>query len=61
MGNSFSFSKIESYDNCRFRYKLKYVDKYYFRTENISTCYGTLIHKIEELIAKYIMSNNQIK
>lgn len=57
MGNSFSFSKIESYDNCRFRYKLKYVDKHYFSADSIATCYGKLVHKIEELIAKYIMSN----
>ena len=57
MGNSFSFSKIESYDNCRFRYKLKYVDKHYFSADSIATCYGKLVHKIEELIARYIMSN----
>lgn len=60
MGDSFSFSKIELYDNCKFKYKLKYIDKNYFPSESIATAYGSLIHKIEELIAIYIMDNKPI-
>ena len=60
MSDSFSFSKIETYDNCKFKYKLKYVDNNYFSAESISLSYGSLVHKIEELIAIYIMDNKPI-
>lgn len=54
----FSYSKLEVYNSCRWQYKLKYIDKYYAYSDSIATEFGTLVHYIEETIAKDIMANS---
>lgn len=56
----FSYSKLETYESCPFRYKLTYVDKHYIFDANIATDVGTLIHYIEETIANTLKENKPI-
>ena len=49
----YSYSKLDLYEGCGFKYKLKYLDKIQFKwTDTIATEFGTCIHSIEEDIAK---------
>ena len=51
MAENFSYSKLDLFKQCGFKYKLKYVDKHFLYDENISTALGHAIHSIEEDIA----------
>lgn len=56
----YSYSRLNTYDNCSWRYKLTYVDKHYIYSESLATELGTLIHKILELISIDIMNGTPI-
>ena len=56
----YSYSKLETYNDCPFRFKLKYIDKNFFFSPNLATEYGTLIHGIEEEIANLIKAGQPI-
>ena len=58
--NNYSYSKIDTYVQCPFKYKLKYVDGNYCYHDTVNTEVGTLIHSCEESIAKAIQSNTKI-
>mgnify|MGYP003290980765 CR=1 FL=1 len=58
--NNFSYSKIDTYMQCKFKYKLKYVDGNYLYSNSIATEFGTLIHETEEAIAKSIQAGETI-
>ena len=60
MKEKYSYSKLETYENCPFRYKLKYIDKNFFSSSSLATEYGTLIHGIEEDIANAIRNKQPI-
>lgn len=47
----YSYSKISTYKQCKFKFKLKYLDKNYLFSANIATDFGSLVHSIEEDIA----------
>ena len=47
----YSYSKISTYKQCKFKFKLKYLDKNYLYSASIATEFGSLIHEIEESIA----------
>lgn len=49
---NFSFSKIDTYNQCGFKYKLVYVDRHYMKFDSVATEFGTLIHATEEAIGK---------
>lgn len=66
MQEKYSYSKMETYEGCPFKYKLKYVDKNYFNSSSIATEIGTAVHSCEEDIANAIkdkqpINYNQIK
>lgn len=46
----FSYSKLDTYSQCGYKYKLKYVDGHYAFTNSIATEFGTLLHSTEEVI-----------
>lgn len=48
--SKFSYSKLNTYDSCAWKYYLTYKEGHYVFTENINTFYGTLVHFIEEKI-----------
>ena len=52
----YSYSKISTYKQCKFKFKLKYLDKNFLYSANIATDFGSLIHETEEGIAKAIQS-----
>lgn len=56
----FSYSKISCYDQCHFKYKLKYEDKNFLFSASIATDFGSLIHSIEEDIAHAIKDERPI-
>ena len=56
----YSYSKISTYKQCPFKFKLKYEDKNYLFSANIATDFGSLVHSIEEDIATAIQANNPI-
>ena len=47
----YSYSRLNTYDSCGWKYKLNYVDKKYISINNIANLLGTLIHSVEENIA----------
>jgi hypothetical protein len=56
----YSYSKISCYGQCKFKFKLKYLDKNFLFSANIATDFGSLVHSIEEDIAKAIQSGQPI-
>ena len=60
MADRFSYSRIDTYSQCGFRYKLRYVDKHYVNTDSLATELGTAIHETEEAIANAIKANEAI-
>lgn len=54
----FSYSKLNVYETCAYRYKLTYVDKHFINDSSIANEFGTLVHYVEETIAKDIIANN---
>lgn len=57
---NFSYSKIDTYNQCGFKYKLVYVDHNFFKFDSVATEFGTLIHATEEAIGKNIMAGATI-
>ena len=53
----YSYSKVDCYKQCPFKFKLKYIDGHYTSSSSIATEFGTLIHSIEEEIANSIKGN----
>ena len=60
MSEKFSYSRIDTYSQCPFRYKLRYVDKHYVNTDSLATELGTVIHATEEAIANSIKNGDPI-
>ena len=60
MSEKFSYSKIDTYAQCGFKYKLRYEDKHYVSTDSIATELGTVIHETEEAIANAIKAGETI-
>ena len=56
----FSYSKLDTYVQCPFKFKLKYVDGNYIFNSSIATEFGTLIHETEETIAKNLIHKEPI-
>ena len=56
----FSYSKISTYLQCPFKFKLIYRDKLYLFSNNIATAFGSLLHKTEETIGNLILNNKEI-
>lgn len=56
----YSYSKISTYKQCKFKFKLKYLDKNYLFSANIATDFGSLVHETEEAIAIAIQAEQPI-
>ena len=52
----FSYSKISTYKQCRYKYYTKYDQKNFIYNATIATDFGTLIHETEEAIAHAIVN-----
>jgi RecB family exonuclease len=60
MADRFSYSRIDTYSQCGFRYKLRYEDKHYVSSDGLPTELGTAIHETEEAIANAIKAGEPI-
>lgn len=58
--DKYSYSKISTYKQCKFKFKLKYLDKNFLYSANIATDFGNLVHSTEENIALKIQSGTSI-
>lgn len=56
----YSYSRLDKYCECGYRYKLTYEDGNYIDEPGVAAAVGTLVHHIEEEIAGYIMAGEPI-
>ena len=56
--SKFSYSKLNTYESCPWKYKLQYIDHHFVDSSTIANEFGTLIHFVEETIAKDIIAND---
>lgn len=56
----YSYSKISTYKQCRFKYYLKYDQKNFLYSANVATDFGSLVHETEENIAKALQAGQAI-
>ena len=55
-----SYSKISTYEQCPYKYKLVYIDKHFINQPSIATDFGTLIHYVEEHIGIDLKNHKDI-
>lgn len=55
-----SYSSLETFKQCPYKYKLIYLDKNYIDSSSIATEIGTLIHSTEEKIGNLLKNNKDI-
>ena len=60
MKEQFSYSKIETFKQCPYKYKLMYLDGHYIEYDNIATEFGSFIHSIEEKIGNCLKENKVV-
>ena len=58
MIEKFSYSKLNTFESCPYKYKLQYRDKHFPDSTTLANEFGTLVHFIEETIAKDIIKND---
>lgn len=56
----FSYSKLDVFKQCPFKYKLQYVDHHSVFCQSVATRFGTMIHHTEEMIGKCLKENKHI-
>ena len=56
----YSYSKIDCYEQCHFKFKLQYIDEHYIKTDSVATLFGNAIHETEEEIANSIKAGKAI-
>ena len=56
----YSYSRLDKYCECGYRYKLTYEDGNYIDEAGAAAAVGTLVHHIEERIAGYIKTGAEI-
>jgi hypothetical protein len=56
----YSYSKISTYKQCKFKFKLKYLDKNFLYSANIATDFGSLVHETEEHIAQALQAGQLV-
>lgn len=56
----YSYSKISTYKQCKFKFKLKYLDKNFLYSANIATDFGSLVHETEEAIALALQAEQPV-
>lgn len=56
----FSYSRLETYDNCGYKYNLRYNKKIYVNTDSVASAFGSLLHKINEIQTNTILAGEKI-
>ena len=60
MSDTFSYSRVDCFKGCHYKYKLLYVDNHFIDSPAIATDFGTLIHFVEETMARKLQSNEPL-
>jgi putative RecB family exonuclease len=60
MSDALSYSRVDTYKKCPFKYKLLYIDKHKVEFDSVSTELGSLIHYIEEQISIDIKNGKEV-
>jgi len=60
MSDALSYSRVDTYKRCPFKYKLLYIEKHKIETDTVSTELGSLVHYIEEQIAKDLKEGKEV-
>ena len=60
MAEKFSYSKLNTYECCPYKYYLRYHLKKFISSDNVASEYGTLIHHAFEMQANMILSGKNI-
>ena len=55
-----SYSKLDLFKKCPFRYKKRYVERNYSNADSLATEFGSLLHKALELKGQDLMDNRAI-
>ena len=55
----YSYSRVDTYDKCPWKYKLKYIDLNYIESNTLALELGTLVHFIEEHISYALMKGEK--
>lgn len=56
----FSYTRLDQYDECAYKYRLKYEEKNFISEMGVAAAVGTLVHYIEETIATHIIKGEAI-
>lgn len=56
----FSYSKLNTYESCAFKYKLIYNDGHFIFTDSLASLLGSLLHKCEEDMALALKNQQTI-
>ncbi len=56
----FSYSKLNTFQSCGFKYKLTYVDGHYIYTDSLASELGSTLHKCEEYMFNELRFGRQI-
>ena len=56
----YSYSKLSTYKDCPYKFKLIYIDVKFINTPSIDTSFGTLVHYTEECIANDLKNGLKI-
>ncbi len=54
---TYSYSKLDLFEQCKHKYKIKYIDGNYSNSSTIVLDLGTITHKGEELKGRYLINN----
>lgn len=60
MSGAFSYSRLDTLNQCAFRYYLRYELGHYVNTDSIATELGTAVHATEETIANTIKAGKSV-
>ena len=55
----FSYTKLDTYKQCGWKYKLQYVEGRFFAADTIATSIGTLVHWIEQRISEAYINGRE--
>jgi len=57
---TYSYSRLDTFEQCQFKYRLKYEEKHYLFCNSVATELGTLVHETEEAIANCLKDGTAI-
>ena len=60
MNNTFSYTRLDTFKQCPYKYKLIYLDNHRIKCDTLALEYGSLIHKVEENIGNQLIAHTPV-